>query len=57
MIIIDNRSANYCEHSLNGIPITDYHGNQNDRALFELRDYLIRRLSPAQVGDVRKVIK
>ncbi len=57
MIIIDNRSANYCEHSLNGIPITDYHGDQNDRALFELRDYLIRRLSPAQVGDVRKVIK
>ena len=55
IIIVDNKSSNYCEHSLNGIPITDYHGDPNDTALLDLRDYLMRRLPG--IDDVRKVIK
>jgi TFIIF-interacting CTD phosphatase-like protein len=55
IIIVDNKSSNYCEHSLNGIPITDYHGDPNDTALFDLRDYLMRRLPG--IDDVRKIIK
>jgi hypothetical protein len=39
----------------NGIPISDYHGNQNDTALDSLTDYLIQRILPAE--DVRNVIK
>jgi TFIIF-interacting CTD phosphatase-like protein len=54
-ILIDNRSANYCEHVFNGIPISDYHGNQNDTALPALTEYLIQRILPAD--DVRNVIK
>lgn len=34
MVIVDNRSANYCDHVMNGIPISDYHGDANDRALY-----------------------
>ena len=34
MIIVDNRSANYCEQLFNGIPITDYEGDPNDKALY-----------------------
>lgn len=55
MIIVDNRSANYCDHVLNGIPISDYHGDPNDTALYKLKDYLINRILPAE--DVRTVIK
>ena len=33
IVIIDNRSANYCDHVLNGIPISDYNGDSNDIAL------------------------
>lgn len=55
IIIVDNKSSNYCEHSLNGIPITDYHGDPNDTALLDLRDYLMRRLPG--IDDVRKIIK
>ena len=55
IIIIDNRSSNYCEHALNGIPITDYHGDLTDTALFELQNYLLRRLP--ETDDVREVIK
>lgn len=55
IIIVDNRSSNYCEHALNGIPISDYHGDLTDTALFELRDYLMRRLPGTD--DVRKIIK
>ena len=55
IIIIDNKSSNYCEHSLNGIPITDYHGDLKDTGLYDLRDYLMRRLP--EIEDVRKIIK
>ena len=41
IVIIDNRSDNYSQHILNGIPIIDFHGEHQDIALPFLRDYLI----------------
>ena len=55
IVIIDNRSANYCDQPLNGIPISDYNGEANDTALFQLKDYLINRILGAD--DVRTAIK
>ena len=55
MIIVDNRSANYCDHLLNGLPISDYKGEKSDTGLYKLCDYLMQRILPAQ--DVRQVIK
>ena len=55
MIIVDNRSANYCEHIFNGIPITDYHGDHQDRALYELKEHLLKRVLGAE--DVRKIVR
>ncbi len=51
LLIVDNKSGMYSDHVLNGIPITDYHGDQADRALFRLKDYLIKSILPAE--DVR----
>ena len=55
ILIVDNRSANYCDHVYNGIPISDYHGDPSDKALYRLQKYLMNRILPAE--DVRKVIK
>jgi len=55
LIIVDNKSAMYCDHVFNGIPISDYHGEQSDKALIHLKDYLLKRILPAE--DVRQVIK
>ena len=45
----------YCDHVFNGIPISDYQGDPKDRALYLLKDYLMRRILP--VEDVRQSIK
>lgn len=55
MVIVDNRSANYCDHVLNGIPISDYNGEKDDTGLYKLQDYLMNRILHAE--DVRTVIK
>lgn len=55
MVIVDNRSANYCEHVMNGIPISDYNGDPSDRALESLQEYLINRL--LSIEDVRLAVK
>lgn len=54
VVIIDNRSENYSHHLRNGIPILDFQGDDEDRALFHLQDYLISKILPAE--DVREVI-
>lgn len=55
LLIVDNRSAMYCDHVFNGIPISDYQGDPKDRALYLLKEYLMRRILP--VEDVRQSIK
>ena len=55
LLIVDNRSDMYCDHVFNGIPISDYQGDPKDRALYVLKDYLMRRILP--VEDVRQSIK
>ena len=45
----------YCDHVFNGIPISDYQGDPKDRALYLLKDYLMKRILP--VEDVRQSIK
>lgn len=55
LLIVDNRSGMYCDHVFNGIPISDYQGEPEDRALYLLKDYLMRRILP--VEDVRQSIK
>ena len=54
IVIVDNKSYNYCEQLYNGIPITEFEGDRADDALFHLKDYLIDRILPSQ--DVRKII-
>lgn len=56
MVIIDNRSYNYSEQFLNGIPIKDFEGDINDTALYHLRDYLMNRVLPHE-GDLRKLVQ
>lgn len=36
LLIVDNRSENYLKHLRNGIPISDFKGDDSDRALFHL---------------------
>lgn len=55
MVIVDNRAANYCDHLLNGIPITDYNGEKDDTGLYRLEEYLMQRILVAE--DVRAAIK
>jgi hypothetical protein len=55
MVIIDNRSANYCDHVLNGIPISDYNGEPNDEGLLKMFDYIMARLLPAD--DLQQIVK
>ncbi|TNV84748.1 hypothetical protein FGO68_gene6285 [Halteria grandinella] len=55
LVIVDNRAANYCDHLLNGIPITDYNGEKDDVGLFKLEEYLMNRI--VSIEDVRVAIK
>lgn len=55
LVIVDNRAANYCDHLLNGIPITDYNGEKDDVGLFKLEEYLMNRI--LSIEDVRVAIK
>ena len=55
IVIVDNRSSNYSDHVCNGIPILEYIGDKNDKALLHLKEYLLNRILHAE--DVRKVIK
>ena len=54
IVIIDNRSDNYLYQTDNGIPITDFEGDEKDEALIDMKKYLIERILPAL--DVREVI-
>ena len=54
LIIIDNRASNYKDHIHNGIPISEYLGDKNDKCLYHLKDYLINQMLHAE--DVRMVI-
>lgn len=40
VIIVDNTIKSFYLHLTNGIPIHDYEGDSNDRALFHLTTYL-----------------
>lgn len=37
ILIVDNRSSNYRQHILNGIPIIDFTGDTNEDALLHLQ--------------------
>ena len=54
IVLVDNRSENYCFQPQNGIPIRDFNGEENDRALPQLTDFLLTKILPAD--DVREVI-
>jgi NLI interacting factor-like phosphatase len=53
IVIIDNKIESYASNLENGIPITDYLGQQDDEMLPILQRYLINM---RDADDVRKVI-
>ena len=51
IVIVDNTVASYYLNMENGIPIIDFEGNPNDRALFHLTVYLKSLLYEEDVRD------
>jgi CTD small phosphatase-like protein 2 len=54
VVIVDNNPASFMFQPYNGIPITSWFGDQDDRELLNLQEFLIQ-LSRAE--DVRPVLK
>ena len=50
-MIVDNTVAAYYLHMDNGIPIIDFEGNSDDRALFHLTVYLKNLLYEEDVRE------
>ena len=53
IVIVDNKIESYASHLENGIPITDYLGQDEDEILEILERYLIKL---QDAGDVRQLI-
>lgn len=53
MVIVDNKIESYASNLENGIPITDYLGEEDDDMLETLENYLIKF---KDADDVRQVI-
>lgn len=53
IVIVDNKIESYASNIENGIPITDYLGQEDDEMLVTLEKYLIKLKSNE---DVRQVI-
>lgn len=53
IVIVDNKIESYASNLENGIPITDYVGQENDDMLLILNRYLLKL---RKVSDVREVI-
>jgi TFIIF-interacting CTD phosphatase-like protein len=51
IVIVDNTVGSYYLNMENGIPIIDFEGNPNDRALFHLTVYLKSLLYEEDVRD------
>jgi|LauGreDrversion4_2_1035121.scaffolds.fasta_scaffold4084157_1 TFIIF-interacting CTD phosphatase-like protein len=51
IVIVDNTVASYYLNMENGVPIIDFEGNPNDRALFHLTVYLKSLLYEEDVRD------
>ena len=54
IVIIDNKIESYASNLENGIPITDYLGQEEDVMLEYLERYLLKSVNEAE--DVREVI-
>jgi TFIIF-interacting CTD phosphatase-like protein len=55
IVIVDNKIESYASNLENGIPITDFIGQDDDSMLEHLERYLIKSFSECE--DVREVIK
>lgn len=53
MVIVDNKIESYASNLENGIPITDYLGQEEDDMLENLERYLIKL---QDADDVRQII-
>jgi len=55
IVIVDNTFKCYCGHIENGIPISTFKGDPNDKVMLLLRNYLFEKIM--STVDVREVIK
>ncbi len=55
MVIVDNKVESYASNLENGIPITDFLGQDDDQMLEHLERYLLRSIGD-NCTDVRDVI-
>lgn len=56
ILIVDNKVESYASNLENGIPITDFLGQEDDTMLEQLERYLLRNIASEQCEDVRAVI-
>lgn len=57
IIIVDNQISNFMVQASNGIPVSEFNGDINDRELKILCKYLLTFKDPLAVRDVRDKIK
>lgn len=55
IVIVDNSAKCYLKHIENGIPIPTYNGNNNDKLLLLLKNYLQTKI--LKCDDVREILK
>jgi hypothetical protein len=55
ILIVDNKVESYASNLANGVPITDFLGQEDDQMLEWLERYLMRHVGDA-CEDVREVI-